>query len=120
MGKYPLSPSEKARFDRIWGEMAMAKKAEAVVDFDHFCQWLRGEDYSFYNAIKEKLYELWESVKETAGDIAEGFAKGFAAVAVTPIVGIAEGIEKTFEDGPIEGVKHGFKKMGEFLDDLFD
>lgn len=120
MGKYPLSPSEKVRFDRMWKEITIAKKTEALIDFDHFCQWLRGEDSSFYYAIKNKLYELWEDVKETASEIAEGVAKSVAAVAITPIVGIAETIDKTFEDGPIEGVKHGFRKMGEFLDDLFD
>ena len=44
MGKYPLSPSEKARFDRMWSGLSGGKKATAVLDFEHFCNWLRGAE----------------------------------------------------------------------------
>lgn len=37
MGKYPLTQSEKARFDRMWNGLSGATKATAVLDFDHFC-----------------------------------------------------------------------------------
>ena len=118
MGKYPLTPSERARFDRMWSGLAAGKKATAVLDFEHFCSWLRGEDTSFYYAIKNKLQDLWNEVKSTIGEIAEGVGKGAAAVVVTPIVGIIEGVAEGFENGLEAGVKKGFKAMGNFLDDL--
>ena len=95
MGKYPLTQSEKARFDRMWNGLSGATKATAVLDFDHFCSWLRGEDLSFYNAIKNKLQDLWNEVKSIASDIAEGVAIGDAPVVAAPVVGaavIAKGI----------------------------
>lgn len=93
MGKYPLTPSERARFDRMWNEMSASRKATAVLDFDHFCSWLRGEDSSFYYAIKNKLRELWDDVKSTIGEFAEGVAEGVAIVALAPVVGVVEGIK---------------------------
>lgn len=118
MGKHPLTPSERERFDRIWSELSGSRKATAVLDFEHFCSWLRGEDSSFYYAIKNKLQDLWEEVKSTIGEIAEGVGKGAAAVVVTPIVGIIEGVAEGFENGIEAGIKKGFKAMGNFLDDL--
>lgn len=120
MGKYPLTPAEKARFDRIWESMATSKKTVALIDFDHFCSWLRGEDSSFYYAIKGKLKDLWEEVKTAVGDFAEGFMKGTCAVVGTPIVGLVEGISEGLENGLEAGFKKGFESMGKFLDDLFD
>lgn len=93
MGKYPLTPSERARFDRMWKEMSASRKATAVLDFDHFCSWLRGEDSSFYYAIKNKLRELWDDVKSTIGEFAEGVAEGVTIVALAPVVGVVEGIK---------------------------
>lgn len=118
MGKYPLSPSEEKQFDKMWRELSSGKKATAVLDFDHFCSWLRGEDSSFYYSIQSKLRELWDEIKSTVSDIAEGTLIGVGAVVATPIVGVVEGLKEGFENGPIEGVKKGFKAMGSFLDDL--
>lgn len=97
MGKYPLTPSERARFDRMWDELSAGKKATAVLDFDHFCSWLRGEDSSFYYSIKNKLRELWDEVKSTIGEIVEGVAEGAAIVVAVPILGVA-GIAKGIWD----------------------
>lgn len=119
MGKYPLTPSERARFDRMWNGMAAGKKATAVIDFDHFCSWLRGEDASFYYSIKNKLKELWDEIKSTIGDVAEGAFLGVVGVATAPIVGVYEGIKEGFDNGLEAGVKKGFKAMGDYLDDLF-
>lgn len=120
MGKYPLTPSERERFDRIWRGLSGSRKATALLDFEHFCSWLRGEDSSFYYAIKNKLQDLWEEVKSTIGEIAEGVGKGAAVVVVTPIVGIIEGVAEGFENGIEAGIKKGFKAMGNFLDDLLN
>lgn len=97
MGKYPLTPSERARFDRMWNGLSAGKKATAVLDFDHFCSWLRGEDSSFYYSIKNKLRELWDEVKSTIGEIVEGVAEGAAIVVAAPILGAA-GIAKGIWD----------------------
>ena len=102
MGKYPLTASERARFDRMWNGMSASRKATAVLDFDHFCSWLRGEDSSFYYSIKDKLRELWDEIKSTVTDIAEGIAIGAAVVVAAPIVGVVEGV----------------KAIGRWLDDL--
>ena len=88
MGKYPLSPSEKVRFDRMWSGLSGGKKATAVLDFEHFCNWLRGEDSSFYDAIKNKLRDLWNEVKSTIGDIAEGAVLGVGGAVLAPVVGV--------------------------------
>ena len=98
--------------------MSDARKATLVIDFDHFCSWLRGEDSSFYYAIRGKLREVWNEIKSTIGEIAEGVGKGAAAVVFTPIVGVIEGVAEGFENGLEAGVKKGFKAMGNFLDDL--
>ena len=113
MGKYPLSPSEKARFDRMWSGLSGGKKATAVLDFEHFCNWLRGEDSSFYDAIKNKLRDLWNEVKSTIGDIAEG-------AVLAPVVGVYAGVKEGLENGVEAGVKEGFKAVGKFFDELFD
>lgn len=120
MGKYPLTASERARFDRMWQGLSGGKKATAVLDFEHFCSWLRGEDASFYNSIKNKLRELWTEVKSTVGEIAEGAILGMGAVVATPIVGVVAGVKEGFENGLEAGVKKGVKAMGNFLDNLFD
>lgn len=120
MGKYPLTPSERARFDRIWAGLSAGKKATAVLDFEHFCSWLRGEDSSFYYSVSNKLRELWEEVKSTAGDIAEGVILGVAGITTAPIVGLYEGIKEGLDNGFESGVKKGIKSMGKYLDDLFD
>lgn len=102
MGKYPLTASERARFDRMWNGMSAGRKATAVLDFDHFCSWLRGEAPSFYYAIKNKLGELWNEVKSTIGEISEGIAEGIAIITIAPVVGVVEGV----------------KAIGRWLDDL--
>ena len=102
MGKYPLTPSERERFDRMWRGLSGSRKATAVLDFEHFCSWLRGEDTSFYYAIKNKLHDLWEEVKSTIGEIAEGLAIWAAAVVALPAIAAVEGI----------------KAIGKWLDDL--
>ena len=97
-----MTASERARFDRMWNGMSASRKATALLDFDHFCSWLRGEDSSFYYAIKNKLRELWDEVKSTIGEIAEGVAEGVAIAALAPVVGVVEGV----------------KAIGRWLDDL--
>lgn len=93
MGKYPLSPSEKVRFDRMWSGLSGGKKATAVLDFEHFCSWLRGEDSTFFDEIKEKMKELWDEVRASIGEFAEGVAEGVAIVTLAPVVGVVEGIK---------------------------
>lgn len=118
MGKYPLSPSEKARFDRMWSGLSGGKKATAVLDFEHFCNWLRGEDSSFYDAIKNKLRDLWNEVKSTIGDITEGAVLGVGGAVLAPVVGVYAGVKEGFENGVEAGVKEGFKAVGKFFDEL--
>lgn len=89
MGKYKLTPSEQARFDRMWNGLSAGAKTTAVLDFDHFCSWLRGEDSSFYYSIKNKLRELWDEVKSVASDIAEGLIEGAAIAVAAPVIGAA-------------------------------
>ena len=119
MGKYPLTPSERARFDRMWAGMSASKKATAVLDFDHFCSWLRGEDSSFYYSIKNKVKELWDEVKATIGNVAEGAVLGVLGATTAPIVGIYEGVKEGFDNGLEARVKKGLKAMGDYLDTLF-
>lgn len=118
MGKYPLSPSEQARFDRIWRGLTAGRKATVVLDFDHFCSWLKGEDSSFYYAVKNKLRDLWNEIQSTVEEIAEGALIGVGAVVATPIIGIVEGVKEGFENGLEAGVKKGWNAMKNFLDDL--
>ncbi|MBR7028450.1 MAG: hypothetical protein IKI05_03445 [Bacteroidaceae bacterium] len=120
MGKYPLTASERARFDRMWNGMSAGRKATAVLDFDHFCSWLRGEDSSFYYSIRDKLRDLWEEVKSTIGDIAEGAFKAYASVAVTPIVAVVEGVKEGFNNGFEAGIDKAFEEGKKFLKDLWD
>ena len=97
MGKYPLTQSEQVRFDKMWKGISTSQKATIVTDFEHFCSWLRGEDSSFYYAIKNKLHDLWEDIKSTIGDFVEGFAEGL----LLPVIGVVEGVKaigKLFED----------------------
>ncbi len=118
MGKYPLTPSEKARFDRMWMDLSAGRKATAIIDFEHFCSWLRGEDSSFYYAIKDKLRDLWDEIKSTAGDIAEGVATGVLGLAATPIVGLYEGVKEGLDNGLEAGIKKGFKAISDLWDDI--
>ena len=119
MGKYPLTASERARFDRMWNGMSASRKATAVLDFDHFCSWLRGEDSSFYYSIKDKLRELWDEVKSTIGDFAEGAFKAYASVAVTPGVAIYEGVKEGLKNGFDAGVDKAIEESKKFLKDLW-
>lgn len=120
MGKYPLTSSEKARFDRMWSGLSGGKKTTAVLDFEHFCNWLRGEDSSFYYAIKNKLHDLWNEVKSTIGDIAEGTVLGVGGAVLAPAVGIYAGVKEGLENGVEAGVKEGVKAVGRFLNHMFD
>lgn len=102
MGRYPLTPFERERLDGVLKKMSTATKTKAVLDYDSFCSWIRGEDPYFYNAIKAKLREVWEEFKTTVGEIAEGIAEGVIIAAATPVVIAVEGI----------------KALGRWLDDL--
>ena len=114
-----LTPSEQARFDRLWKSMSDSRKAMIVIDFDHFCSWLRGEDSSFYYSIKNKLSELWDEVKSTIGDFAEGAFKAYASVAVTPVVAVVEGVKEGFNNGLEAGIDKAFEEGKKFLKDLW-
>lgn len=120
MGKYPLTASERARFDRMWSGLSAGKKATVVLDFDHFCSWLRGEDSSFYYSIKSKLRELWEEVYSTLGDIATGAAKAYVSVAATPVVAAYEGIKEGLNNGFEAGVNKAIEEGKRFWKEIWD
>ena len=118
-----LTPSEQARFDRLWKSMSDSRKAMLVIDFDHFCSWLRGEDSSFYYAIRDKLREVWRELKANVGEAAEAFGEGvlktYASVAVTPVVAVVEGVKEGFKNGLDAGIDKAISESKKFLKDLW-
>lgn len=115
-----MTEAQKTKFKRLCDELDKVDAATKLSSYDNMCSWLRKDHYSFYQNVKNDLYELWEEVKKIASNILEGVGKGAAAVVFTPIVGIIEGVEEGFENGLEAGVKKGFKSMGKFLDEIFD
>ena len=119
MGKYPLTPEEKKRLMINIGHLQGGRVETMTNDYGQFEKWIKTEDPVFYRSIQHKLREAWEEFKRLATDILEGIGKVSAAVIVTPIVGIVEGLSEGFEKGLGAGVEKAFDKMGSFLDDLF-
>jgi hypothetical protein len=69
MGKYPLSASEQAQFNRMWNGMTTSRKATALIDFDHFCSWIREADNGLYYKILGYLRQIYEDLKKQVEDV---------------------------------------------------
>ena len=89
-----MTEAQKNKFKQLCNELDKAEAAKNLKSYDNMCDWLRKDHYSFYNQVKNNLYELWEEVKKIASDI---FAIG---------VGIA-----------VIGIYEGIKAIGKWLDD---
>lgn len=115
-----MTDEQRKRFHKFIGELDEVDKVNKLSSFDNMVQWLLDDHYYFYLQVKDYLRELWEEVKSTIGDVAEGAVKGIAAVTLTPLVGVIKGVEEGFKKGSIaEGIEGGLKAMGTFIDDLF-
>lgn len=84
-----MTEAQKNKFKQLCYELDKAEAAKNLKSYDNMCDWLRKDHYSFYNQVKNNLYELWEEVKKIASDI---FAIG-VGIAVAPVIGIYEGIK---------------------------
>lgn len=88
-----MTEAQKNKFKQFCNELDKAEAATNLKSYDNMCDWLREDHYSFYNQVKDDLYELWEEVKKIASDILEGVAIGAAVVVAAPVIGLYEGIK---------------------------
>lgn len=115
-----MTEEQRIRFHKFIGELDEVEKVNKLSSFDNMVQWLLADHYYFYLQVKDYLRELWEEVKSTIGDVAEGALKGIAAVTMTPLVGVIKGVEEGIKKGSIEeGLSGGIKAMKTFIGDLF-
>lgn len=88
-----MTEAQKDKFKQLCYELDKVEAAKNLKSYDNMCDWLRKDHYSFYNQVKNNLYELWEEVKKIASDILEGVAIGAAVVVAAPVIGLYEGIK---------------------------
>ncbi|MDM8146812.1 hypothetical protein QUW02_12935 [Bacteroides eggerthii] len=88
-----MTEAQKNKFKQLCYELDKAEAAKNLKSYDNMCDWLRKDHNSFYNQVKDNLYELWEEVKNIVSDILEGIGLGAAIVIAAPVVGVIEGIK---------------------------
>lgn len=97
-----MTEAQRKKFHRLCNELDAVEAASNLGSYENMVDWLRRDHYSFYLDVRNFLHDLWDEIKSTVSDIAEGLAIGAAVVVAAPIVGVVEGV----------------KAIGRWLDDL--